>query len=332
MSSGLSFTAEEIKASSETINPHVDRVAKLRDATNNLDVPWPHFGVVGLGVHSVHQDAIANQRDALERARAALASWMPALKHASENYRKADDDSGNVPGLNDIPGPGNLGMDGLKNANLPKIPGGGLPGGDLPGGRLPGGDLPGGRLPGGDLPGGDLPGNGKPPGSDLPSTDLPKPNLPGTDLPGTDLPQQNLPTTDPADMRVPDLDSALNNPGKTDLSSYQPPPPGVGSNLPTVDPGSPGTRTVPGTLGGPGGGVGVGAGPNGAVPAAATAGLRGAAGSGMPMMPFMPMGAGGAAGDQKNDREKTVGLSEDEGVWGGDEDIAPQVIGQEEDL
>ncbi|WP_428834626.1 hypothetical protein, partial [Nonomuraea maheshkhaliensis] len=60
------------------------------------------------------------------------------------------------------------------------------------------------------------------------------------------------------------------------------------------------------------------------------AGLRGAgAAGGPPMMPMMPM-SGGAGGQEGRDREKTIGLSEDEGLWMGDEDIAPQVIGQEE--
>jgi hypothetical protein len=59
--------------------------------------------------------------------------------------------------------------------------------------------------------------------------------------------------------------------------------------------------------------------------------LRGAAGAGgSPMMPFMPMSGAGAGGEQKREREKSTGLAEDEGVWMGDEDIAPQVIGLEE--
>ncbi|MFD2355667.1 hypothetical protein ACFSTC_49940 [Nonomuraea ferruginea] len=132
------------------------------------------------------------------------------------------------------------------------------------------------------------------------------------------------------DTRVPDLDSALNNPNKTDLSSYQPTTP----NVPSLDPNATGlgTRTgnqlggVPGT----GTGMGAGSGGGGLAPGAA-AGLRGGAGApGMPMMPMMPMGGGGAGSGEERDRDKTVGLSEDEGVWGGDEDIAPQVIGQEE--
>ncbi|TDD31031.1 hypothetical protein E1286_45420 [Nonomuraea terrae] len=131
-------------------------------------------------------------------------------------------------------------------------------------------------------------------------------------------------------MKVPSIDSALNDPSKTDLSSYQPPnTPQISTNLPpgAGDPSGLGTRVGPGMMAGSG--LGTGAGANAGLPGGA-AGLRGAGASGMPMMPFMPMGGGAGAGNEERDREKTVGLSEDEGVWGGDEDIAPPVIGAED--
>ncbi|MFD0888724.1 WXG100 family type VII secretion target, partial [Streptosporangium algeriense] len=55
----------------------------------------------------------------------------------------------------------------------------------------------------------------------------------------------------------------------------------------------------------------------------------GAGTGGMGGMPMMPMTGGGAGGEQDKEREKSTWMSEDEGVWGGDEDIAPPVIGQE---
>ncbi|MEV4168406.1 hypothetical protein [Nonomuraea sp. NPDC049709] len=330
MSSGISFTKEELDAGAGKISPEVDRVDALERQTGGLGVPWPHFGVIGMGIQSVHGDAINQQKEALARARRALETWMPALTAADRNYQQADDDSGDglddLGGTGDLGGMGNLGGAGDLGGLKPDLPTGAgelpdMPDTDLPGppdGTLPDGTLPDGTLPDGTLPDGTLP-DGTPPGGELPGAG---------NLPGTDLPQQNLPTTDPADMKVPDIDSAL-NPAKTDLSSYQPTTPQLPGNLPSGDPSGLGTRTGPGSIGGTGAGLGAGLGPNAGIQGVG-AGLRGAGTPGMPMMPMMPMGGAGGAGDQERDRDKTVGLSEDEGVWGGDEDIAPQVIGQED--
>ncbi|MCK2221290.1 pentapeptide repeat-containing protein [Actinomadura sp. ATCC 31491] len=340
-SSGISFTKGELANAGTRIESQTELLSRLNQSSTNLPVPWPHFGVLGMGVQSVHEKAIESQRSALERAREALETWQPALVAADKNYKKADDESGKPPG-SDLP-PGGL-PTGLPKTDLPTglpktdLPGTDLPGTDLPGTNLPGTNLPGTDLPGTDVPGSDLPGSDLP-GSDVPGSDLPGGNLPGTDLPGTNLPgangnQPNIPTTDPADTRVPDLDSAL-NPNKTDLSAFQPT---ATPQVPTIDPNAAGlnSRTgVPGSIGLPGSGTGAGGGigAGGALPGGAAAALRGAAGSsGMPMMPMMPMSGAGANGNQERDRDKTVGLGEDEGVWGGDEDIAPPVLGQEDDL
>ncbi|MEW9546977.1 pentapeptide repeat-containing protein [Nonomuraea sp. NPDC050783] len=350
-SSGISFTKGELDNAGKKISGQTELLGQLNQASGQLPVPWPHFGVLGIGVQNVHEKAIESQRKALTRAQEALASWDPALRAADKNYRAADDNSGsNLPPSDPFPAglPKDLGNPGknalpagltdpkLPGSDLPgsKLPGSDLPGSDLPGSNLPGSDLPGSNLPGSDLPGSNLPG-GDVPGSNVPNPNLPNANLPNANLPNANLPNANLPATNPADTRVPDLDAAL-NPRKTDLSSFQPTTP----QLPTVDPNAagPGTRTgIPATsLGGPGGGTGVGAGSGlgagGVLPGnAAAAGLRGAGASGMPMMPMMPMGAG-ANNNQERDRDKAVGLAEDEGVWGGDEDIAPPVLGQEDDL
>ncbi|MGP3955562.1 hypothetical protein ACTWPT_06155 [Nonomuraea sp. 3N208] len=308
-SSGISFTKGELDNAGNKISSQTELLANLQGATGSLGVPWPHFGVVGWGLQSVHEQAIQSQHDALSRAKKALETWDPALREADRNYRDADDESGgdDESGADDLGGLGDLGGAGDLGGLNPDLPTGA---GDLPGmpdTGLP--ETPDATLPDGTLPDGELPGGG--------------------DVPGSDLPQPNLPTTDPADMKVPDLDSALNNPAKTDLSSYQPTTPQIPSNLPATDPSGLGTRTGPGSFGGPGSGLGAGVGPNGGIPGVG-AGLRGAGGPGMPMMPMMPMGGAGAGGNQERDRENTVGLAEDEGVWGGDEDIAPQVIGQED--
>ncbi|MEV0159284.1 hypothetical protein [Nonomuraea fuscirosea] len=335
MGQGVSFQKGELDRAGGKIDGHVEYFSSLSEKADALRVPSPHFSVLGMGVQSAHEKAIQNQRDVLKRAHDSLASWKSALKAADENYKAADDGSGNQypPGGPGGKFPGGINPAGLKpgglnpgdlpnggGLDLPKPPGSDLPGGDIPG--PPGGDLPGGNLPGGDLPGSDLPGGNTPGG-------------PGSNLPGTDIPQPEVPKTDPADMKVPDIGAALNDPSKTDLSQFQPQNPSLTGNLPPgTDPSALGNRTaVPNTYGGPGGGVsagtGGGLGANG-LPGGGAAGLRGAGpAGGAPMMPMMPM-SGGAGGQEGRDREKTIGLSEDEGLWMGDEDIAPQVIGQEE--
>ncbi|MED7927437.1 pentapeptide repeat-containing protein [Nonomuraea sp. LP-02] len=345
-SSGISFTKDELAKAGGKIGDQTQLIGQVNQRSDQLPVPWPHFGVLGWGVQNVHEKAIQSQREALARAKEALESWDPALRAADKNYTKADDSSGDPNNLpkTTLPG-GGLPGGGLPNTKLPKtdlpntdLPKTNLPNTDLPKTNLPNTDLPNTDLPNTDVPGGNLP-NPNLPGTDLPNANLPGTNTPGANLPGTDLPKTDLPGMDPISTRVPDLDAAL-NPNKTDLSSFQPtatPTPQV----PTFDPNSNalGTRTnVPGSLGLPSTGTvpstGVGLGGGGLVPgSAAAAGMRGAAAgmSGMPMMPMMPMSGAGNA-NQERDRDKTVGLGEDEGVWGGDEDIAPPVLGQEDDL
>lgn len=326
-SSGISFTKEELKKGAEKIDPGVTRVEGMEEGTQKLPVPPPYFGVIGWGVQTVHQEAITEHKEALARARRALQSWIPAIKQADRNYSEADDNSGppnfGGPGGGDLGNIGDLGQ--LGKPELP-VGQGGLP--DMPDTGRPG--IPDGTMPDIEQPGvGDLPGTG-PDGSGPPGMDGPGTDLPGVDLPdpGVDLPEQSVPSTDPADMKVPDIDSALNSPARTDLSSYQPTTPQMPAHLSTTDPSQLGTRTGAGPFGG---GSGVGMGANAGQNAGMPGGLRGAGGQpGMPMMPFAPMGGAGAGKDQERDREKTLGLAEDEGVWGGDVDIAPEVIGKED--
>ncbi|MFB4317481.1 hypothetical protein [Actinomadura sp. 21ATH] len=113
---------------------------------------------------------------------------------------------------------------------------------------------------------------------------------------------------------------------------------GGGSNLSSMgDPGG-----MP-SGGGGGGGLPSGAGggggnfPGGAPGGLGTAGMssgmgaggmRGAAGAGRAGMPMggMPMG-GGQNNQSEQERERTTWLTEDEDVWGADDDTAPPVIG-----
>ncbi|MBT2224522.1 type VII secretion target [Nonomuraea sp. NEAU-A123] len=351
MSSGVSFKASALETNSEKIDDHTVAISALEAKTSTLPVQWPHFGVIGIGVNNVHDKAVDQQKDALAKGRKALQSWKTALRQASSNYRAAEDANGDqfqnmnfdpnsLGGGPNLGGLGNPGGSGLPNT-------GGMP--DLSGVGTPPGVDP--NLPTSGLPKTDLP------STDLPSTDLPKTDLPSTDLPKTDLPsvpdgsQINQP-----DMKVPDIDSALNGqpqmpdqklPGvdgnvpdttslsqfdpnsvnnpqlkNPDLSGLSPDSTGSGTGTRTGTGAGTGTGTGIGTALGTGGSVGVGA---GAVPA----GLKGVNGSsGMPMMPMMPMGGGGAGGDKEKERENAL-LGEDEGVWGGDDEIAPEVIGRD---
>ncbi|WP_433512527.1 hypothetical protein ACQP2T_53855 [Nonomuraea sp. CA-143628] len=346
MSSGVSFKTSALDTNSQSIDAHAGVISQLEGKTENLRVQWPHFGVIGMGVSSVHDKAIERQADALAKGRKALESWKTALKQASKNYQAAEDANG----------------DGVKNIGFdPNSLGGGPNGlGNL--GNLGNPGLP---NNGAGVP--DLSGIGKPPGSD---TDLPKPDLPSTDLPKTDLPSSNLPSTDlpktdlpsasvgnQADMKVPSIDSALNGqpklpdqkmpdidsklPDGTQLSQFDPnslnTPQVKNPDLSSLSPDLNGatTRTGPGTGVGTGGGTGTGFGTGiggGAGAGAVPAGLRGLNGtsgmSGMPMMPMMPMGGAGTGGDKENERQNAL-LGEDEGVWGGDDEIAPEVIGRD---
>ncbi|TDC90346.1 hypothetical protein [Actinomadura sp. 7K507] len=99
--------------------------------------------------------------------------------------------------------------------------------------------------------------------------------------------------------------------------------PGGGGGMPGGGMPGGGFGADPGGFGGPGAGAG-GTGPGGGAMGAAGrgAGMRG----GMPMG-GMPMGAGGGQGGQGEERDRQTWLSEDEDVWGGDDDTAPPVIG-----
>ncbi|MEV6151123.1 hypothetical protein AB0L53_12365 [Nonomuraea sp. NPDC052129] len=350
MSPGVSFKASALDTNSKSIDDHTWVITTLEGKTENLRVQWPHFGVIGMGVSSVHDKAIERQADALAKGRKALQSWKTALKQAANNYQAAEDANG----------------DGVKNINFdPNSLGGGPNGlGNL-------GNLGNPRLPDGGAGVPDLSGIGKPPGTDtdlpkpdLPSTDLPKTDLPKTDLPSSDLPSTNLPNTDlpsspggnQADMKVPSIDSALNGqpkmpdqtmpdvdsklPDGTQLSQFDPNSLNTSQvknpDLSTLSPDLNGatTRTGPGSGIGSGGGTGTGFGTGigggaGAGAGAVPAGLRGLNGTnGMPMMPMMPMSGAGTGGDKENERQNAL-LGEDEGVWGGDDEIAPEVIGRD---
>ncbi|GAA3615736.1 hypothetical protein GCM10022419_121270 [Nonomuraea rosea] len=329
-SSGISFKPGGLDAVSGRIEMPKGLFGTLQGRSDEMGVPAPGFGVIGIGLTTAHDKAIAAQSSALARGKNALDSWREALKKADANYTEAENPPG--PGDDGKPGPELPG----PGPEMPGIPDPELPGPDpvLPGPDpvLPGPDP---ELPGPDpeLPSSDLPENGAP-ATDIPGTNLPKNDVPTTDLP-TDLPRSDVPTTDlpgtdplnvsSPDTKVPDIDAALNRPSdKTDLSSYNPNNPQLNGPL---NPDGPNANTRSGTtLGTPSGGGGGPANASGMrLPGVGAAGNMG---SGMPMMPMMPMTGASNEADER-DRQESLLLAEDEGVWDGDEDIAPAVIGKE---
>jgi hypothetical protein len=163
-----------------------------------------------------------------------------------------------------------------------------------------------------------------------PKPDEPKFNPDGPGGPGS----PKMPGPDgPGDLPKPPQ-------GPGDLPKDGPRSPSGPSELPDGGPGSGGSSLAGmggGGGGAPGGGLGAGGGmPGGAPTGGAGAGAGGPGAGGMGAgglgrgMPFggMPMGMGGGQGGGDNDeRERTTWLTEDEDVWGGDDDAGPSVIG-----
>ncbi|WP_255274318.1 hypothetical protein [Actinomadura madurae] len=195
--------------------------------------------------------------------------------------------------------------------------------------KPPGGPGPGGG-PGG-LPGGG-PGGFSGSGSGLPTSDPagafkpgggPSPFAPGAGSPfnpGSDG-GPHLPGGGPGAGGA-----GFGSPG-TDLSSFPGGgPPGGG---PGLGGGGGGFGADPGGFGGAGSGGGAAGGPGGAFGgggAGMGAAGRGAA-AGMRGMGGMPMAPGAGQGGKDEERERNTWLTEDEDVWGADDDTAPPVIG-----
>ncbi|WP_165969139.1 hypothetical protein [Actinomadura sp. KC06] len=185
----------------------------------------------------------------------------------------------------------------------PRPGGGGLPGGG--GGNLPGGgSLPsgGGSIPGG-LDGVGNSGDGTMHGGGYGG------GLPGGGTAGSDL------------AGLPGGGGGADPFGRGGLGGGLPGG-GGGGGLPGG-----GAGGLVGGLPGAGAGAGVGAGRGGTAGGGKGLGKGGSAGRGG--MGGMPMGAGrGGGGGGEDEHERTTWLTEDEDVWGGnDEDAAPPVIG-----
>ncbi|WP_067129611.1 hypothetical protein [Microtetraspora malaysiensis] len=304
-------------------------LGKISQATGSIEIGFPGFGAVGIGLASAHDSARKAAASALEEAQKALASWEKALKDMDDNYDRTNPDDKKkgsdtpdpkVPGTPKIPGTPDPKMPDVPNPDDlgkgPKVPN---PddlgkGPDVPNpddlGKGPKAPNPDDLGKGPKAPNPDDLGKGPnvPNPDDLgkgPGTDLPSHDTTGITTPSIGDPSTNLAGLDPNRVTIP----GGQNPG----GQY----PG-GSGWPGSGPG--GTTT-----GGPGySGTAPGAGLGRTAADAARA--AGAGGTGMPYMP--PMGGGGGGGAQEREREKSAFLTGDEGDWGADDDVAPAVIGQ----
>ncbi|MFI7130790.1 hypothetical protein ACIBQ1_34225 [Nonomuraea sp. NPDC050153] len=327
-SSSLSFKEGGLDAVSRDIDSPMSLFDSLQAKSGDLGVPFPSFGVIGLGVTRAHDKAIERQVAALNQGKKALESWKTALKAADANYRAAETPPGTGNGQTPPPS-GDPGLGGLPTGEMPAVPDmdstdAGLPSADSPEMDLGEGDLPGTDNSGAELPGTNTPGADTS-GTDVLPGETPSGSLPGNQSSDLDPPNPGSSGVDDPNMKVPGLDSVLNpRQDKTDLSPFDPGTQLSGVPNPSlIDP-----STRPGsTLGSPigNGAVGVGSG-NGAGLRPSGMSASGTMGNSMPMMPMMPMTGAGTGADER-DREQSPLLSEDESVWDGDEDIAPEIIG-----
>ncbi|XVQ87386.1 hypothetical protein ACQP2K_08225 [Microbispora siamensis] len=304
----------------------------------NIHLPMLTFGVIGGSLNGVHSQVRNTTADAVAKGKEVLESWKTAIDQAVKNAKEAEKQSSGGHGKVDLPGgPKGPGIDpkglGLGGGGLPKGPPGAGLGNDwkLPKDKL-GTDVDDSlRHP--DLPDtSKLPdpgGNGT--GLDPNGTGL---NGSGLDPNGTGLGKTGLDGLDQNGLNT----QGLTSPGGTSLSSYNPNPASVPTvpNLGTTGygPGDYTTGNWPGTGGTGTGGYGSGASGYGTGGAAGsgTAGRTGVGAGGMAGMPYAPMAGAGAGSNDDKERTRGPAVPEDESTWFGDEDVAPPVLGMQEDV
>ncbi|GGO18028.1 hypothetical protein GCM10010116_36350 [Microbispora rosea subsp. aerata] len=346
----------EVGKFANRVASHGQALSETSRAIKSIDLPMGTFGVIGGGLNGVHDRLRDQAAEAIAKGKAVLDSWKLALDKAVENAKEGEKQSSGKTGKGGLDGLGG----GAKGAGLPKglglgggLPKGG-PGSGLPADwKLPKGN-PGTGLDGLEQP--DLPGSNGLPGSGGGGYDLPDPgDLPGTGLDPNGPYGPNGPGPgdglggglDPNGLNVngpgrTGLDQnalnpqAPNIPGGTALSSHTPTSPampklpdlGVSGYGPTDYP--PVTRTGTGSGGYVPGGYGSGAYGAGVSPGYGGAGRTGIGAGGIPAVPYAPMAGPGNGGDGK-ERDRGPALPEDESTWFGDEDVAPAVLGMQEE-
>ncbi|MEV0380005.1 hypothetical protein [Nonomuraea sp. NPDC050643] len=332
----------------DNVAGHGQDFTAMSAKTRAIDMDALTFGVIGGGLNVAHRSVRDSAADALQQGKEVLDSWKAALRDAADNTEmaeeasKAKDKAGGLPQVKDPGGLGGLGSGGL--GGLGKTPGpgdlGGVGPGDLGGiDKPPAGGIDTPKIPD-DLDKPDL----DQPDLDQPELDTPDPgdlDKPGAgdieqpDLSGIDKP--TVPGLEQPDLKNPDL-SGLNQPNGTDLAGVNPNLPNTSTpqirtpDLSGLDPRTtmPRTGMPEGVTVGPSVGAGSGPGAGGAGSGLGGQGsIARALNSGMPIYP-PPMGGGGGPGSEDKDRERGPHLSEEEGVWGADDEYAPAVLGREE--
>ncbi|MEU7691309.1 hypothetical protein OHB01_17020 [Microbispora hainanensis] len=324
----------------------------------NIHLPMLTFGVIGGSLNGVHSRVRDQTAEAVAKGQEVLESYRPAIDQAVENAKEAEKQSSGGPGDPHQPGlPGGPKAPGFDPKKL-GLDGGGLPKTD-PGADL-GKDL---TLPKDKLGNGlddDLPRPDVPDGSSLPDPGdigdgLPGPGDPDGNGPGGSgldpnggLGQNGLGSTGLDGLGQNGANALetpkLNNPGDTSLSSYNPnplqtPTPPSVPDLGTTGYG-PGDYSLnrPGSGGYGSGGYGSGGASYGSGASGAGGGLGSGAGragggsGGIPAMPYAPMGMGAGSNDDGKERTRGPAVPEDESTWFGDEDVAPPVLGMQEDI
>ncbi|MEV4294878.1 hypothetical protein [Microbispora rosea] len=316
----------------------------------NIHLPMLTFGVIGGSLNGVHSQVRNTTADAVAKGKEVLESWKAAVDQAVKNAKEAEKQSSGGHGKVDVPGgPKGPGFDPKKlglGGGVPKVGAGSDLGNDwkLPKDKL-GTDLDD-SLPHPDLPDGStLPdpggsGDGLPDPGDVNGDGL---GGSGLDPNGGGLGQDGLGRTGLDGLGqngVNPLETPkLNNPGDTALASYTPNPSSLPTPPPVPDLGTtgygPGDYSVnrPGSGGSGSGGYGSGTYGSGAYGSGAgAAGRAGGGAGGIPAMPYAPMGAGAGSNDDGKERTRGPAVPEDESTWFGDEDVAPSVLGMQEDV
>ncbi|MCP2343645.1 WXG100 family type VII secretion target [Actinomadura rupiterrae] len=267
-----------------------------------------------------------------------ILDWYKAKAESMDDgmFHDSDDDKYAGEMLNKFAMRAGQAWDGHPDKITKDLPGDGK--GDLGDPRNPGGGPPGGGPPGGGPPGGG-PHGGGPKGSFDPNKNNPfkhfnennNPHLNPNDHNKFNDPNSKFPNSHNPNWNNSNNHNPFQDPNhKTNLSSFDPSGMGPGGG-----PGGGGGGMGP--FGGDGGGLGPGGSGGGlggggitGVPGGALGGGfgAGAAAGGRAGMNGMPMGGQhGGQGEGEKERERSTWLTEDEDVWGADDDTAPPVIG-----
>jgi hypothetical protein len=307
----------EVRGLGENVAGQGQNLDTMSGRLKGLDLNVYTFGLVGGPLNAAHDHFRDSATKALDQGKEVLKSWQEALRAAASHTEEAEKASSAPKDPSGLPlGPGfdpsGLGLppDGL---GLPDAGGLNPDGSDLngldPDGLNPDGLNPDGTDPNGLNPNGldpnSLNPNGLNPGGIDPNLNPNGLDPNGLNPDGLNPDGTRLANADPNAFRPPAIpDVQTPGPGTVD-------PRNIGTGFRTGGGGAyPGGAAVPESLG-------MGRGPGG------TAG-------GLPFLPFAPMG-GGVGNDGERERGSDTALPEDESTWLGDDDIAPPVIGMEEE-